>query len=496
MKKWAALASGPFAFLLTFILAPCEARQASALGLAAWMALWWALRPVAIAVTALLPIAVNAALNLLPGERIISQYFSEIVVLLLGADLISLTWSRTGLDRRVAALALAHVGTSMRHQIFMWLAASVVLSIFLPNVVVAAILCPIAAAMLRFAAGAKGTAPTGTTAQTDAAGEAGKTGLSATDGAEGAGEDGAAGIVDPRLAAPILLAVGWGSGIGGFGSPIGGAANLVAISYIEQLTGTEFMYVDWVVRFLPILFIIFLLNLFFLRRMAGAGESLSRASEYLKNLYDEFGPMSRGEKIGLLLFAAATLLAFLRPVYAGILPGMKPAYVFLTLGLFTFVLTDEKKEVMLTWKYAESHVMWGMMFLFASGMALGRMLIETGAVDYLAASIASGKISSGLPMVAAFSVFGCLLTELSSNTAAASIALPVVISICQAAGTDPMPYLFITVVAVNCAYILPVSTRAVPVSHGLDASVQIREGLKLALLNVVVVILLGWLKTL
>lgn len=61
---------------------------------------------------------------------------------------------------------------------------------------------------------------------------------------------------------PILLAIVWGAGIGGFGSPLGGAANLVAISYLEKLTGQEFMYIDWVVRFLPLLVLVLLLNLF------------------------------------------------------------------------------------------------------------------------------------------------------------------------------------------------------------------------------------------
>ena len=32
---------------------------------------------------------------------------------------------------------------------------------------------------------------------------------------------------------------------------------------------------------------------------------------------------------------------------------------------------DEKGNPMLTWKYAESHAMWGMIALFASGLALG-----------------------------------------------------------------------------------------------------------------------------
>ncbi len=423
MKRNFALLSGPLAFLLLrFAAQSFGSAAASALGMAAWMALWWVFRPVGIAVTALLPIAVNAVLNLIPSGHVISNYFSEIVVLLLGADLICLTWSRTGLDRRVAVKALCG--------------------------------CPIAAAMLKFVNG---------------------------------GEE-----PDVRQSAPILLAIGWGSGIGGFGSPIGGAANLVAIAYMEQLTGHEFMYVDWVLRFVPILFLVFLLNLFFLWQVNRTTQDLNGSASYFKKLNEEFGPLKRGEKIGLTLFVLATMLAFLRPLYAEVLPGLKPAYSFLTLGLLMFVLRDENDEVMMDWKYAESHVMWGMMFLFASGMALGRMLIETGAVKQLTALIASSGPSGGLGTVALFAAFGCFLTELSSNTAAASIALPVVISITQAIGLNPVPYMLLTVVAVNCAYVLPVSTRAIPVSYGLDAGLQIRKGLRLTILNVLLVTALGW----
>nr|MBO6294919.1 hypothetical protein [Schwartzia sp. (in: firmicutes)] len=67
------------------------------------------------------------------------------------------------------------------------------------------------------------------------------------------------------------------------------------------------------------------------------------------------------------------------------------------------------------------------------------------------------------------------------------------ISIAEATGLNPVPYLLITVVAVNCAYVLPVSTRAIPVSYGLDAGLQIREGLKLTILNVAAVTAIGLL---
>lgn len=456
-KKHISLIAGPIAFLaLTFTLDGIFSFKAAAgIALTFWMGLWWVLRPVDIAVTSFLPIAVNACLNLVPSNEVISRYFSEIVVLLLGSDLISLTWTKSGLDRRLAVNALCFIGPSMTKQITVWLVASALLSTILPNVVVVMIFVPIAVSMLNFL--------------------------------------GEKEIAQSAIAVPILLAIGWGAGIGGFGSPLGGAANLTAISYIEKLTGREFMYVDWLVRFLPFLFAVILLNLVFLLSLPVPTKKLADTSGYFAEIREGLGAMSRGEKIGLILFAAATLLAFLRPLFAEALPSLRPAYVFFLGGLLTFALRDEKGEVMLTWKEAEKELMWGMFFLFAGGLALGRIVTLTGACDELALYVAKLPLVGGIETVAAFTIFSTLLTEISSNTAAASIAIPVVLSIAEALTLNPVPYILVTIVAVNCAYILPVSTRAVPVSCGLDPAVMFRHGLRLSLLNVIVTTLLSML---
>lgn len=429
-------------------------KGAVAMGTAAWMALWWIFRPVSISVTSLLPIVINALFGLIPNVQVISQYFSEICILLLGSDLICMTWTRTGLDKRLSVKTLCCIGTSMKQQIFVWLTASAVLSIFLPNVVVAAIFCPIAVAMLKFV-GEKDIAASG-------------------------------------VAIPIMLAISWGSGFGGFGSPIGSSANLVAISYLETMLGHEFMYVDWITRYVPILFLILLLNLAFLWHLPLPMQELHGTRDYFIKMYASFGPMRRGEKIGLTLFLLATGLAFLRPLFADILPGMKPAYCFLLLGMLMFVLRDEHGTVMLKWDYAESHAMWGMYFLFASGIALGKILIQTGAVAQMGHALTVLSLDGGFTTTLVLAAFTTLMAEISSNTAAAAISIPIVTSICQTLGLDPIPYILTTIVAQSCAYVLPLATRAIPVAYGLDPGVQIREGLKLTVLNILATSCIGY----
>ena len=413
MKKHRSLnvLSGPLLFLLVLlILAPViEFKQAAAIATIFWMGLWWVLRPVNIAVTSLLPIPLNAIFGMVPMEGIISKYFSEIVVLLVGSDLISLVWEKTHLDKRLAIKSLCGLGTSMREQICVWLVASTLLSIFLPNVVVVMILLPVAVSMLRFL--------------------------------------GQQQITDNPVATPILLAIVWGAGFGGFGSPLGSSSNLVAISYLEKLTGHEFMYVDWVIRFLPLLFIIMLLILAYLLHLPLPVKRLDGGKEYFCAAYAKLGPMSRGEKLGLWLFILATGLAFVRPFYVQYLPLMKPAYVFFTFG--------------------------------------------TGAATQIAKVITLLPLSGGWETMFSLTLFATFLTEISSNTAAASISIPVVQSISQQLGLNPIPYILTSIVAVNCAFILPVSTRAVGVTYGLNPDDLLKNGLKLSIICMLLVSALG-----
>ena len=102
MKKYRSLntLSGPILFfvVLGVLSQLITFKQAAAIATICWMGMWWVLRPVNIAVTALLPIPINAFFGMVPMDGIISKYFSEIVVLLVGSDLISLVWEKTHLE--------------------------------------------------------------------------------------------------------------------------------------------------------------------------------------------------------------------------------------------------------------------------------------------------------------------------------------------------------------------------------------------------------------
>ena len=268
--------------------------------------------------------------------------------------------------------------------------------------------------------------------------------------------------------------------------------NLVVVDYFEQLAGTEYMYVDWILRLVPMLVLLLAVNLVYLFLIKPKGADLSGTRDYFRSLYRQLPPMSRDEAVSLILFAAATVLAFMRPLYAGLLPGVKPAYVFLLFGVLTFLLPKQEGGALLAWKDAEKGVLWGLLFLFAGGLAVGTLISDTGAAAAIAELVSSLELDGGLPTIFIFVAFTVLLAEISSNTAAAAIATPVIMTITQGLGLNPVPYLYITAAAFNCAYVLPTSIRAIPVGYGLSTKYLLRNGLALTLLGTVTITLAGW----
>ena len=126
--------SGPVLFALSLILLPSGIFSwpiRGAIGLFLWMSAWWVSLPVNVAVTALLPIAVNAVFGFVPVKDLAPQYASDLVFLLLGADIITTAWDATNLNKRIALKTLSAIGPSMKSQIAVWFIGSTVMSIFL-----------------------------------------------------------------------------------------------------------------------------------------------------------------------------------------------------------------------------------------------------------------------------------------------------------------------------------------------------------------------------
>ena len=292
------LVAGPALFAAVVLLGggAMEYPVRCAIGLLLWMAWWWVTTPVDLAVTGFLPLAVAALFNFVPVPRVLAAYAQDLIILLVGANLLTTIWARWGIDRRIALASLVMMGTNTQRQIMTWFVLALVLSAFLPNTIVAAAMCPIVLALLRFI--------------------------------------GVEDLWKSRLGTAMMVAIAWGTSVGGFATPLGGAPNLLAIQFIQDsITNREFLFITWVTRFLPMTIGLVVVSLVYMRfAFRPEMKEIEGSRTFFLDRIRALGPMSTQERWGLSLFVVATTLAFTRPLYAAALPALGPAYAFLICG--------------------------------------------------------------------------------------------------------------------------------------------------------------------
>jgi sodium-dependent dicarboxylate transporter 2/3/5 len=450
-RDWSTLhlIGGPLAFVL-LLLVPASVLDypvRGSLGLLVWMSWWWIFEPVNLAVTGFLPLVVLAIFNFLPVARILPSYSEELIFLLLGANILSTVWTRWGLDRRIALASLIGVGTGTRRQIMVWFAIAMVLSAFLPNTVVAAAMIPVVLAMLRFI------------------------------GIDDIGKS--------VFGSALVIAIAWGTSVGGFWTPLGGAPNLLTIRLLQQtVISHEFLFMTWVTRLLPLTIAIAAAAFLFMRfAFKPELDHVEGTRDYFAQELRSLGTMTVPEKWGLSFFLAATALAFTRQLYSSLLPALNPAYAFLGFGLLCFAVRSNG-EPLLKWEYAQKHMAWGLFYLFAGGAALGEILSQTGTAKLVADLLIPFAGPGGFRAVLVFSLMTIVMTQITNNTAATAIMVPIAIGTFQSQGMNPIPFVYIVAVAGNCGLMLPSSAGgpAVAAGYGVNLKMMFSRGLWLTAL--------------
>jgi sodium-dependent dicarboxylate transporter 2/3/5 len=130
---------------------------------------------------------------------------------------------------------------------------------------------------------------------------------------------------------------------------------------------------------------------------------------------------------------------------------------------------------------------WATLILIAGGLALGRMLQETGTITAFAAAIDWGGMSSGVRVSLLVGV-AALMSAVMSNTATATMIIPLAYAI------DPVPATPI-LVALGCSLGMPfaISTppNALVYGEGLKVSDLLVPGLVFMVLGCLLVALVG-----
>ena len=147
--------------------------------------------------------------------------------------------------------------------------------------------------------------------------------------------------------------------------------------------------------------------------------------------------------------------------------GLREGVVAIVAASFLFVVPSGKNRgPILEWREAE-RIDWGTLFLLGGGIALGKMVFDTGLAQAIGEAVKAFPLASHpLGLLAAACTLVIYLTEVTSNSATTSMMLPVLIGIAQALGSDPVPVAVAVTMAASFAFMLPVSTPPNAMAYG------------------------------
>ncbi|RLE29016.1 MAG: hypothetical protein DRJ61_15390 [Acidobacteria bacterium] len=152
---------------------------------------------------------------------------------------------------------------------------------------------------------------------------------------------------------------------------------------------------------------------------------------------------------------------------------------------------------MISWVEVHDGVPWGILLLFGGGFALADAVRVSGLEHWLA-DLLGGLAGLPLPFVIlTLCLVTTFTTELTSNTATATLLMPVMAALSGVLDVPPYLLMVAATLSCSCAFMLPVATppNAIVIGSGhVTPKVMAREGLWLNLVVAVVltVMVLTW----
>ncbi len=429
-------ASGAFAALLANGQPAARAWTAA---VAVVCACWWVFEPIPIPITSMLPLALLPLVGVLSPEQLGAAYGSPLILLLLGGFVLSKAMEHSGAHRRLALnMVRLFGGGDARRLVLGFMAAAALLSMWISNTATTLMLLPVALAVL------------------------------------GSGH--------ALLAPPLLLGIAYAASIGGIGTPIGTPPNLVFMQVYGDEFGTVPSFTQWMSWALPlVLLFVPLAGLWLTRNLGGTPAPA----------VPEVGPWQPAERRTLIVFAL-TALAWVtrREPFGGWsqwlnLPQANDASVALLAVVALFVIPDGRGGRLLSWQAAE-RIPWGVLILFGGGIAIAKAFSVSGLSALLGEALAGVGAWPLWLAVFTIALSVTLLTEITSNTAAAVLLMPILALAALAAGIDPRLLMLPAAMSASCAFMLPVATAPNAIVYGsgvVSAARMAREGLLLNLVG-------------
>ena len=436
----------------------------------AMVIVFWVTEALPLAITAMLGPVLAVVFRVAPVRTAFASFADPVIFVFIGGFILAEAMFVHGVDRRIAYTALSQpfVGTSAARILIVYGGVTTVLSMWMSNTATTAMMFPIGLSIVAHLARSGGT------------------------GAR-------------QFALVMMLITSFGASIGGMGTPVGTPPNLIGIGMLERLTDVRITFFQWMALGVPVVLIMFAFLAVYFYFIGVRGVSLTAGStQIVRDELAKLGPVSRGQRNVLLAFGI-TVVLWVTPGFLA-LAGMDqapfarayaqaiPESVAAMLGAFLLFLLPidwRAGKFTITWDQA-LRIDWGIVFLYGGGLAMGEMAFSTGLAEAIGQGITSWLPSPGtVALTVLFTATAIVLSETTSNTAAATMIIPIAIAVAQAADVRPIEPALGATLGASMGFMMPVSTppNAIVYSSGyIPITAMMRYGIVLDIVGFIVIV--------
>ncbi|KAL5007228.1 hypothetical protein ScPMuIL_016034 [Solemya velum] len=504
------------------------------------MAILWITESLPLAVTALLPIILFPMLGVVKVSDVCSNYIKDSSMFGFGGLTIAIAVEKWNLHKRIALKALLLVGSEPKWLMLGFMLPTWFLSMWVSNTATTAMMIPIVGAVMEelksVKPNSKGSDNRGydSVIQNEAEDEEvdrpeknhNKKGEHITVQKEGDVAE------SDQWNKGMCLCVAYAANVGGTGSLSGTTPNIIMqgqadIIFEKHGLSSGVNFASWMVFALPgsllclILTWLWLQFLFlgwrsFLCCKKKDNDTDQRVKKTIRDAYKSLGPISFSETTVLVHFILLVILWFSRdPPYVdgwGIFfqkgyVGDSVVAILIVTSLFVFPserpkvfffrrrhdTTTPRKSVaaILDWESVHQKFPWGVLLLIGGGFALADASEVSGLSLWIGDKLTVfGNMEPWL-MNLILTIIVAFATEVTSNTATATLLLPIIGNIAENLGMNPLYLMFPCAIATSFAFMLPVATppNAIVFANGsLKVSDMAKAG---AMLNVICILVLS-----
>jgi len=391
----------------------------------------WALEPIPIGLTAIIILLLMLVLNVAESSIIFSGFASPATFLIVAGMMLATAVNETSLVKRLSYKILMRWGSRTKGLLGSIIIIQQIQAFFIPSTAVrSALIIPVASLIIETVDAKPGS----------------------------------------NLRKMIMLGVAYGGIISGTAVMTAAIGNILTVELLDRFAGIKITYFQWFFYTFPLWFILIpaiwflLLKLFPLPKEQ---QYFPMIEQEMEARIKELGPVNKQEISCLIILCFIVGLWLTEPIH-----GMHPS----TTALIGVVIMTLPKVGFANWETVVK-INYNTVLLLSVTLSMGYTFVDSGAAttisEYLSVGWFMTLIQNPLMSVIVVTVVAQLFHKLISNVSTAVVVLvPVIISVAQNAGLDPLVIGFTAGLTSLFGYILIVESMPNLLAHSTGLITQ------------------------